>query len=58
MKVSTFWNKSKSQLVERLVSEIHRNLIELEDRFKYKMKIKYDEDGTINISLEVIDETE
>ena len=36
MKVSTFWNKSKSQLVERLVAEIYRNLTELEDRFGWE----------------------
>tara|TARA_X000000950_G_scaffold289192_1_gene410630 strand:+ start:3930 stop:4106 length:177 start_codon:yes stop_codon:yes gene_type:complete len=58
MKVSTFWNDSKKQIIDRLVSEIHKNLVDLSEKFKYKMKLKYQDDGVINITLEVIDETE
>ena len=58
MKVSTFWNDSKKQIIDRLVTEIHENLVALSEKFKYKMKLKYQDDGVINITLEVIDETE
>ena len=58
MKVSTFWNDSKKQIIDRLVTEIHENLVDLNEKFKYKMKLKYQSDGVINITLEVIDETE